>query len=132
MLLLTVIVVVHAASLYLHNAGTTTSYDIAMDDGVDSTGITLTTGIDFKLAVGFVDTTTLQGIDPSAYLSTVGVSLLKETYTRINGAIIPYITSIDLLPCQKGYIESWIAPNVDQTYFTNLQYAYCVPDNISL
>ena len=45
--------------MYLNNAGVTTSYDISMDDGIDSTGITLTTGSNFKIAVAFLDINTL-------------------------------------------------------------------------
>lgn len=110
MVILIILVVVFEVSLYLNNRGVTTSYDITMDDGVDSQGITLITGHNFKIAVGFVDTATLQPVDPTPYMPYIGISILQEEFTRQLGTITTNITVTDFYLCPAGYIESWMSP----------------------
>jgi hypothetical protein len=118
--------------MYLNKAGMTTSYDISMNDGLNSTGITLTTGSNFKIAVAFVDTHTLQPVDPSPYLPVIGISILQQQFTRLHGTVVPNITVTDLMPCPAGYIESWMSPNLDTPYFAGTGIAYCPPDGLVL
>lgn len=132
MVILIILVVVFEVSVYVNNGGVTTSYDISMDDGVDSEGIILTTGKNFKLAVGFVDAATLQPVDPRPYLPYIGISILQQEFTRQHGTVIPNITITDLQPCPAEYIESWMSPNVDSSYYTGTGVAYCPPDNLVL
>jgi hypothetical protein len=132
MLLFIIIVANYEVTLYLTGAGMTSSYDIIMDDGIGSQGLTLTTGKDFKIGVNFMSSSTILAIDPTPYLQTVGISLLLQQFKRQNGIIVPNITSIDLVPCPQGYIESWVTPNVDISYYAGLNLAYCAPDGVSL
>lgn len=104
MILLIILVVVFEVGVYVNNGGVTTSYDISMDDGVDSEGIMLTTGKNFKIAVGFVDIATLQPVDPTPYLPFVGISILQQEFTRQHGNVMPNITITDFQPCPASYI----------------------------
>ena len=54
-----VLVVLFQIASYLNNGDLTTSYDVTMDNGLNSTGLTLTTGANFKLALSLVNKTTL-------------------------------------------------------------------------
>lgn len=131
MVIFIILVAVFEVGVLLNNGGVTTSTDVLMDDGVNSTAITLTTGKNFKLGIKFIDNTNLQTVSVSNYLSKVGISLLKQTYKRNNGTISSTIGSIDLVPCPSGYIESWMG-NTDSSYYSGLSSAYCVPDNLDL
>lgn len=37
-----------------------------------------------------------------------------------------------MVPCASDYLTSWLNPITDESYYTNTQYGYCVPDGISL
>jgi hypothetical protein len=132
MVILIILAVVFEVSVYVNNGGVTTSYDISMDDGVDSEGITLTTGKNFKIAVGFVDIATLQPVDPTPYIPYVGISIFQQEFTRQHGTVIPNIGITDFHPCPAGYIESWMSPSIDSSYFSGTGVAYCPPDNLVL
>lgn len=132
MLLIILLVANYEVTFYLMGGGQTTSYDVIIDDTPTSQGIGLITGSNFKIGINFLNSQTLAAINPASYLSTVGVSLLIQQYTRSNGVIIPNITTVDLVPCPFGYFFSWIAPNVDLAYYSNFNYAYCAPNGINL
>ena len=132
MVLFIILIVVFQIAAYLNNGDITTSYDVTMDDGLNSTGLTLTTGSNFKLGLSFVNKTTFQTISPTPFFPLLGVSLLQQRFTRNNGAVVPTVSSIDLIPCPTGYIESWIGSSIDSSYFTGLSNALCVPDGLSL
>lgn len=51
-----------------------------------------------------MNSTSIIAIDPTPYLSTVGVSLLLQEFTRANGIVTPSTTKVDLIPCPVGYI----------------------------
>ena len=132
MLLIILLVANYEITYYLAGGGQTTSYDVLIDDAPTSQGISLTTGSNFKIGINFLNSQTLAAINPASYLSTVGVSLLVQQYTRSNGVITPNITTVDLVPCPFGYFFSWIAPNVDLGYYSNFNHAYCAPDGVNL
>ena len=132
MVMFIVLIMLFQVASYLNNGDLTTSYDVTMDDALNSTGLTLTTGANFKLALSFVSKTTLQTLDPTPYFPLLGVSLLQQRFTRNNGAVTPTASSTDLVPCPTGYIESWIGPAIDSSYFSGLGNALCVPDGLTL
>lgn len=81
---------------YLKNDDLVVSYDVGMEDGPDSEGLEFTTGGNFKLAVSFMSSASMQPFDPSAYHGDVGVSVVVQNYSRNNGVVTPSISKIDL------------------------------------
>jgi hypothetical protein len=67
-----------------------------MEDAPDSEGLEFVTGENFRLAVAFMSSASLQPFDPSAYLGNVGVSVVVQNYSRNNGVVTPSIGKIDL------------------------------------
>lgn len=37
-----------------------------------------------------------------------------------------------MVPCPADYFEAWLDPFDDSSYYTNMQFGYCVPDGITL
>lgn len=65
-------------------------------------------------------------------MGQIGISLLLQQFNRTNGIVTPKITNVPLIPCPIGYLQQWVSQTQDPSYFTNLQFAYCIPDNIHL
>jgi len=68
----------------------------------------------------------------SAYInSTVGISILAIQTNKTIGNLSSSQTMIDLVPCPSNYLNSWLSP-LATAPADNFQYAYCVPDGVSL
>lgn len=103
-----------------------------LDDGFNSTGLSFTTGSNFKFGLTILQSSNFSPINISTLTNTIGISLLIEQYTRVNGVVIPNITSVDLVPCSTNYLSSSLSSFVDKSYYSDLPYAYCIPDGIYL
>ena len=83
------------------------------------------------MAVAFFPTFKSVPADISSYTS-IGISIFKQTYTKIGNNTIATSDKIDLIPCRSNYLSEWLSQNKDQAYYQVSPFGYCVPDGLAL
>jgi hypothetical protein len=102
-----------------------------VDDVQSDNGITLTTGVNFKLGINAINVISMVPANISSFVgSKVGISILSTIVNKTNGVLSTVTTSIDLIPCPANYLYSWL-PALVEPPADNFTYAYCVPDGLT-
>lgn len=76
MIIIVLVVAWFMIGKYLDNEDLTVSYDVKLEDGPNSEGLELMTGDNFRIGLAFLSSATLQPIDPSTFMTDVGISIL--------------------------------------------------------
>ncbi len=76
MIIIVLVVAWFMIGKYLDNDDLTVSYDVKLEDGPNSEGLELMTGDNFRIALAFLSSATLQPFDPSTFMTDVGISIL--------------------------------------------------------
>ena len=77
MIIIVLVVAWFMIGKYLTNDDLTVSYDVKLEDGHNSEGLELMTGENFRIGMAFLSSATLQPLDPSAFMTDVGISILS-------------------------------------------------------